>query len=53
MAEIIIRHVDPALRKALKAKANDEDKSLNSLILEKLEQAVPGWNKDEKKEVQA
>ena len=47
---MIVRNMDVELKKALKDKANHEDKTLNGLILEILSDAVPEWNDKKKKE---
>lgn len=46
---MIVRNMDRNLKKALKDKANHEDKTLNGLVLEILSSAVPGWNDEKKK----
>ncbi|MCX7038059.1 MAG: hypothetical protein NT005_02835 [Spirochaetes bacterium] len=40
MAEILIRNVPEAVRKALRQRALDEDKSMNELIIELLTKAI-------------
>lgn len=44
-----IRNMDPALHKALKAKANEEDKSITELVIEILRKALDGKPKEESK----